>query len=345
MEIQELVFSTINTLKHPIVLLEIKEEEYLISYFNESMKNILNLEESAEPKLPDDFLKMLVSYKDKINSNGLMINNIEFFNKFYNINIIENANHLLVTFIQISLDNLFDNLTFHDMGSACSAMIVVLDEKGELVDSNECFLSFVGMKKEDVLHKDFFESFIPGNKELLNQHLGKLLSSDSGNHHFITPLKNINEDVYRINWQVSKIVKQKQNFIIAVGSDISTLLEQNNNYKQELNSIKVGFEYFPFAVGYMNNKGIFTTINKKFIKMFHIKDENTKINFEQIPFFRDYIGFDKMLEDVKLIKEVNYKIKYPIKDTFINFNIDIRMLSGKQESSKLFIVVAQKVKS
>ncbi|QSZ42237.1 PAS domain S-box protein [Sulfurimonas aquatica] len=347
MKQQELVFDFINTLSYPVVLVTQEQEdaEYIVSYSNQKMKNILNHKESLEPQLPSSFLEILDSHKEEIDANGIMVNNIEFSDKFYNINIIKNLNHILITFIEIEMENLFESITFKDIGSACSAMIVVLNDKGELVDANECFLAFVGIKKEEVLFKNFFQSFIPGSVEQLNQHFSKLLENDTNNNHFVTPLKDINGDGYRINWQVSKMVRQNQNFIIAVGSDISSLIEQSNNFKEKLDSIKVGFEYFPFAVGYMNSTGTFTTINKKFMKMFHIKDENAHIDFNQIPFFKKNIDFDQMSENIKLIKELSYKVKYPTKNKVLNISVDIRMLSGKKESSKLYIVVAHKIKS
>ena len=52
-----------------------------------------------------------------------------------------------------------------------------------------------------------------------------------------------------------------------------------------------------------------------------------------------------MSEHIKLIKEMSYKINHTVGDRTVKIKVDIRMLSGKNESSKLYIVVAQKVKS
>ena len=76
---------------------------------------------------------------------------------------------------------------------------------------NDCFLDFVGMKREEVHTKDFFETFIPGDKKTLNSHLENLTSSESPHQHFVTPMKGHDDKLYRIYWQVSKIVKQNQN--------------------------------------------------------------------------------------------------------------------------------------
>lgn len=342
MESQKLVFDVINTLSSPVILLEDKEN-YPLLYANEVMKKLLTAEESEELKLTDEFIGVINSYKEESHAENFTLHDIEIFDKLYNINFSKNSKRLFITFMEITIDKLFENITFHDLSDVCNAIVVVLNEEGNVIDVNECFLNFVGMKKEDVYAKAFFETFIPGDIKVLNHYLEELMSGDSPHQHFVTPMKGLNEEVYKINWQVSRIVKQNQNFIIAVGSDISKFVEQNIDLKRQIQSIKVGFEYFPFAIGYMNSKGIFTKRNQGFTKMFRIKDENTKVAFDSIPLLKNNIGFDKMNEHIQLIKEMSYKIDHKIGDKSFKIKIDIRMLSGKKESSKFYIVVAQKL--
>ncbi len=345
MEEQELVFNVVNTLSCPIVLVEDKEGDYSVLYANEVMKNLLSQEESQELELTDEFITLIQSYKDESHSDSFTLHDVEIFDKLYNVNFSKNSNHLFIALIEINIDELFENITFHDLTGACSAIVVVLNEEGKVIDANESFLNFVGMKREDVLEKNFFETFIPSDIKVLSHYLEELMSKDSASQHFVTPMKGSTEEVYKINWQVSKIVKQNKNFIIAIGSDITKFVEQNNDLKRQIQSIKVGFEYFPFAIGYMNAEGIFTKMNPGFKKMFRIKNENAKIEFDKIPLFKNNIGFDKMSEHIKLIKEMSYKINHTVGDRTVKIKVDIRMLSGKNESSKLYIVVAQKVKS
>lgn len=342
MESQELIFDVINTLSSPVVLLEDKEN-YPLLYANEVMKKLLTTEESQELKLTNEFIDMLDFYKEEPKSENFTLHDVEIFDKIYNVNFSKNSNHLFLTFIEITMDKLFENITFHDLSEVCNAIVVVLNEEGNVIDANECFLNFVGMKKEDVYEKSFFKTFIPGDIKVLSHYLEELMSSDSAHQHFVTPMKGLNEEAYKINWQVSKIVKQKQNFIVAVGSDISKFIEQNNDLKRQIRSIKVGFEYFPFAIGYMNSIGVFTKMNQGFTKMFRIKDENEKVAFDSITLLKNNIGFDKMSQHIKLIKEMSYKIDHKVGDKSVKIKVDIRMLSGKKETSKLYIVVAQKL--
>ncbi|WP_373004032.1 PAS domain S-box protein [Sulfurimonas sp.] len=352
MEPKDLLFDVVNTLSSPIILLDTKDTEYTIIYVNEEMQRLLEneaaqeIQEDEEPKelsLTNDFLNLLSSYKNESNSDNFTLYDVEVFGKIYNINFSKNSNHLFITFIEISIERLFENITFHNLSGACSAIVVVLDAQGKLIDMNDCFLNSVGMTKDEAYEKPFFETFIPGDMELLNHYLEELMTNESPHQQFVTPMKGIDDEVFRINWQVSKVVKQDQNFIIAVGSDISKFVEQNSNLKKQIQSIKVGFDYFPFAIGYMNVKGEFIKMNSSFLKMFRIKDEGKKISFDQIPLFKKSIGFIKMQEHIKLIKEMSYKVDHIVRGETVKLKINIKMLSGKQETSKFYIVVAQKV--
>lgn len=360
MESKDILFEVINTLSLPVILLEINNSDYSVLYANEEMQKLLQdnsseetevekteeiqeVEKSKELELSGEFITLMSSYKNESNTNNLTLYDVEIFEKIYNINFSKNSNHIFMTFIEIDIAKLFENITFHNLSEACNAIVVVLNAEGKVVDMNECFLNFVGMKKEDVYAKSFFETFIPGDTKILNHYLEELMISDSPHHQFVTPMKALDDEVHRINWLVSKVVRQKQSFIIAVGNDISRFVEQNINLKRQIQSIKVGFDYFPFSIAYMNAKGEFIKMNPSFMKMFRIKDENKKIKFDQIPVLKKNIGFEKMNEHVKLIKEMSYKLKYIIKGETVNLKVNIKMLSGKQKASKFYIVVAQKV--
>ena len=343
LEVKEIVVDVLDSLSTPVVLLEDAEKGYSILYSNKVMQKLLITEESQELKLTDEFLDVIGAYKNEAGSDNVILHDIEIFEKLYNISFSKNSNRLFITFFEISIEKLFDNITFRELSGSCSAIFVVLNSEGKVVDMNDCFLNFVGMKKEEVQAKDFFETFIPGDKETLNNHLENLTSNESPHQHFVTPMKGHNGKLYRIYWQVSSVVKQNQSFIIAVGSDISKFVEENSNLKRDLKNIKVGFDYFPFAIGYMNSDGILTSMNPGFMKMFRIKDEHSEIAFDSIRILKDNIGFNKMSEHIGLIKEMSYKIDYDIGEKAVELKVNIRMLSGKKESSKLYIVVVQKV--
>lgn len=340
---QELLYNLINRLKEPILVLQESQDSYSVAYKNEAMKLLLNADEEDSTELPKMLSSLLRLYKEKDSSYTTILNHVEIFDSLYNISFYREEKFLFVTFVKISQERMFDTLSFHDLGSNCSAMIIVLDQEGGVVDANSCFLSFMGVTKEQIVSQDFIERFIPGNKQLLMHYFEGIISESSKSQHFITPLKNGQGEVFKVNWQLSKIVRQEKQFLIAIGSDISRILDKSNRYKRELESIKIGFEYFPHAVAYMDADGLFTSMNKMFMKMFHVDTEQEKTYFDDITFFRKNIGFVSMLNNIRLIKDMSYKIAHPYKGGSINIKIDIKMLTTKESTPKLFIITAQKL--
>lgn len=347
METSELVFSVIDTMSTPVLLLNDEAGEWVYSYFNEAMNKLLKNDEAGEISqdmtVIDSSLLTLLKLYEEAASDTYTLHDVDSFDSVYNINFNKNKNHLLINFIEIKPIELFDNISFNDFSGACNAIVVVLDIKGDIVDVNECFSNIVGIKKDALLSKSFFENFIPGDIKILKQYFGEILKKEAYDKHFVAPLKGEKEEVYRINWQVSKMLKHNQTYVIAVGCDISKFIEENSELKKQLTSIKVGFEYFPLAVAYMGAGGIFTKMNSRFMKMFRISESDSKVSFDKVALFKKHIGFDKMNENIKLIKELSYKIELMKNDKAEKIKVDIRLLSGKKESSKLYIVVAQKV--
>ena len=341
MKNQDLLFNFIEKLTNPILILEEEHSSYSVIYKNESMKKVLG-KNNLESMENNTLLNTLSTYIKNNHSSGTYIPNVELSDKFYNINFFQNSNQILVTFMETNVDVLFETLSFHDMGLSSSALIIVLDEEGKIVDVNDYFLEISEMDKDKVINQEFFKTFIPADSTVLKQHLEDILKNNSKNKQFITSLKNAKENIYKIKWQVSKMKKLNQNFIIAIGSDISQIIEENNNFKKEIQSIKVGFKYFPFAVAYMDSKGFFTTMNQNFIKMFHISNETSKINFDQISFLKKHIGFSKINENIKFVKEMNFNIKHPSHNKKLDLKVTVRMIKGKNNSSALYIVIIQK---
>ena len=361
MEAEKLVFDMVNTLSYPILLVEKDEEKgWSSSYSNESMEKLLtrlsstnkvktdketkNSQDSTSEKdeLDDYILELLKTYSEESHTSTYTLHDVEILNGLYTIHFNQKQNHLLMIFIEIPKEELFDNITFHDLSGTCNAIVVVLDSMGNIVDMNECFSNLVGMAKEEAIGKEFFNTFIPGNLEQLSEYFQEILSEEVYHQHFVTPLKGFEGNLYRINWQISKIVKNEQTYVIAIGSDISKFIEENIDLKRQLTSIKVGFEYFPLAVAYMNANGTFIKMNPRFMKMFNIPKKHDHVMFDQIGVFKKNIGFKKLNEHIGLIKEMSYKINHVIKDEPVKIKVDIRLL--QKERTKFYIVVAQEIK-
>lgn len=351
MEAKELVFEMIDRLSYPIVLFQRSETEaWSRRYINEAMQKLLDIKESGEKRSDlsikhENSLNELITNYDKQNhTDSYTLHNIEIFDAIYSVHMNKNRNNLLIIFIEIPINELFDNITFRDLSKAYSSIIVILDSSGKIVDINECFLNLVLKEKEEVLGENFFEIFMPSYAQKLAPYLEDIVTQDSYSKHFVTPLKDSNAKQYKINWQVSKIVKGKETYIIAVGSDITKFIEENSDLKHQLTSIRVGFDYFPLAVGYMNSSGKFITTNPRFNKIFDIAQTDKKIMFNQVPYLSSHLSFEKIKEYIALIKEMSYYINYDDGKEHIKLKVNIRLLKGKKEHSSLYIVVVQKVK-
>lgn len=357
MEAEKIVFDLVDTISSAVLIVEENDDKkYSQSYMNKAMKRFLNhdtqkkeVKEEGEAdkavavKLPEELQKLLLNYSQETEADSYLMHDVDIFDRSFNVIFNKKEKSVLIVFNENKLEDIFNNITFHDLSQACNAIVVVLDEQGSVVDTNECFLELVGMEKESVLKKSFFENFIPGDKEKLDGYFQNIIQNDEHHQHFVTPLKGDKDELYRINWQVSKILKSNHIYIIAVGSDISRFLNENSALKKQLKSIKIGFDYFPFGVGYMNAKGRFTKINPRFMKMFNIDKDDKDVTFDKIPALKQSIDFNEMNEHIKLIKEMSYKVGYKIKEKTKQLKVNIRLLTGSKENAKFYIVVAQKI--
>ncbi len=340
MEAKELVFDSIENLAYPMLLVDKDDKKFIGLYANVAMKALLPDENVLQIEEP--LLKMLQEYSKQENKSSYALYDVEIFDGLFTLYFTEGSTGIGVLFIQTPASDILNSLTFRELSRTCGAITVVLDEQGNILDINNCFLDLVNLKKEDVLHKGFFQTFIPGDIEQLGKYFENILAEKSYHKHFMTPLKGKDDELYKINWQVTKVVKRDQTYIIAIGSDVSKLFKENRNLKKQLDSIQVGFEYFPFSVGYMNAEGVFTKMNARFMKMFGIPDSKYRVSFDAIALLKNNIGFEYLKENIKFVKEMKHIIDYEHDGKHIKLRVNIRVIKGKKESSKLYIVVVQK---
>ena len=342
MQNENLVVDFIKFLSYPVLVIEKKELEYFKLYSNLAMDALLESHHALQKlELEEELLKALDIY-EKQDSEQYIISNVEIFNSLYTLNITKTHDGIFIMFAQTDTGEQFHNIMIKEISEQCSVIIVIFNAEGKIVDVNDCFLEFVGMSKKQVLSKNFFETFIPGDIKTLSKYFKEILLHDTHHQHFVTPMKGLKRK-YRINWQISKIVKNYESYIVAIGSDVSQFLDENSDLKRQITSIKVGFNLFPFSVGYINSQGTFIKMNSRFMNMFQIAESNKKVMFDDIEAFRKNIGFEVMKEHIQFIKEISYNITATLANKPVELKIDIRMLSGKKESSKFYILVAQRI--
>lgn len=342
MEAKEVVFSAVENLSHPMLLVQKSGEEFEGVYANIAMRKLLPDSVSAEKfALDENLLPILQEYESQENKNSYSVYDVVIYGGTFTLHCTQSSMGVGILFMQTQLDSILNSLSFQELSKSCGALSVVLNVNGEILDTNSCFLDLVNFQKEEVVEKNFFEMFIPGDSEQLGEYFKNILSEKSYHKHFMTPLKTKDDKLYKINWQVSKIKKQSQTYIIAIGSDVSKLFKENSRLKKQLTSIQVGFEYFPFSVGYMDAEGIFTKMNVRFMKMFGISELKQNIFFDTIPLLKKNIGFASLQENIKFVKEMKYRIDYEHQGKHAKLRVNIRMIKGKKNSDKLYIVVVQ----
>lgn len=382
MEDMELIYSVVNNSSYPFIIVEERENGKFEKLFsNKSMNKLLSLneenlstqnepaekeknkdeeltvqtegeskadviEEDAHSKgfMNQEMQDLFARYKEEKYSDKHTSLEMEIFNGMYEIHFNQSKGKIVAIFMKIDSFELFNLMSFHDLSNSCSAIVIILDDKGQIIDINDCFLKFVGMEKADVLHKNFFQTFIPGDINILNNYMSDILLQDEYHHQFVTPMKDANENLYKINWQVSKVIKANQSYIIAIGSDVSRFVKENGELKRELQSINLGFEYFPFGVAYMDSKGYVSKTNKRFKKMFKVAEKKKSFQFEEIGLFKKHIGLAKLQENLKFVKDVSYTVKDVVNKQPIRLRVNVRVLKGKKESSAFYILVVQNIK-
>ncbi len=336
MDVKTSLYETIDTLGYPVLILENTDEKWSLVYANNTLKNLASITESeVMPESLESLIAHIPKQSDEAQSS---LRNFEIFGSLYTIYLNHTDDRLFVIFIELQFQELLKNMTFDDLDSDYKPIMVILDTNGAIVDANESFVDIVKEQRENLLHKNFFDRFIPGNREKLNGYLQALFSDDAAHQHFVTPLKGNTDKLYRIQWQVSTMKRAEQTYIIAIGNDISKYVEENSELKRELTSIKVGFDFFPMAVGYMDAKGNFITMNPKFIKLLKIPKDKERIHFKEIPFLKKHIDLQQMNEYIELIKEMHYNFE----EKGEKYRVDVRILQSPKKKVKLYIFVIQK---
>ncbi len=329
MEPSQLLFNIIDTSTDAFMLLEKQESEVLNTlYTNTAMEQLL---ETTSGALPDDVISLVLKHLTT-DAGVHTLHSCEYFDGVFDLHLRWQDSQVLLN-VTPCHGGLFEHITLSDLGSSCSALVLVLNEEGNMVDVNDCFSKFVGHDKSELLGESFLSTFIPGDAQKLGAYFQEILSRPSYHQNFVTPIKNFEGKIHRMNWQVSRLVRNEHTYVIAIGSDISRLIERQDDLQRELSSVKVGFNHFPYAVAYVSDDGVLTSMNIRFRELFHLKEPHP--HFDSIALFKEKIGFQTMCEHIALIKELGYTLSLD----GTKFKIDIRLLESKHKTASLYMII------
>ena len=338
---QELVYSTIQDISSAVLIADdVENPSESGIYANEKLEKTMASMQNEHAKT--GLLARICEALGDISQDGsYTLDDFELQGRNYSLSLSRTGNRLFALFTEVSRDSIVETISYRELSKSCSSIVIIIGDQGQLVDANDCFLGLVGMTREEAVGKPFFQTFIPGDITLLGRYMQEILEKEHYHRHFVTPLRSAHDKTYRINWHVSKIQKQGETYMFVVGNDISKFLDENDKLKKELISIKVGFQYFPLGIAYFGSSGELIEANPRFNQMMGLKTEAAKTHFDDIAPLHGHFSFETMQERLGLIKD--YRFKQQLEDKFMQ--VDIRLLQGKKEHSKLFITVCQYVKS
>ena len=310
-------------------------------YANRAMEAL----DTAEGDGPDKAMEeLLARYRQLDAPEAYLFHGVEIFDGVYHVQCVGSGELLLLFFFPVAPGSFFNTMTFQELGESCSALVIVLNEEGILVDMNNCFLELAGVETEEAVGLPFFQTFIPGDLGALDHYFREILTGESYHQHFVTPLRRKDGQIYRVNWQVSRVLKQGRTYIIAVGSDISKYVEENQRLKKNLQSISLGFDHFPHGVAYLDGKGRFLRINPRFAAMFGLEEREKERRFDQIPALEKQIGFRQMLQTLEEKREGTWRVEEERNGRKIGLAVDARLVRGKKEEARFYILAVHRVR-
>ncbi|WP_020677258.1 chemotaxis protein CheB [Geopsychrobacter electrodiphilus] len=110
---------------------------------------------------------------------------------------------------------------------ASTFTVICLAQDGKILEFNPVAEKLLGCRRDEVLHKNFFELFIPGPRGgQAATRLKKMLSADSGLN-FTTPFETKTGETFSIQWSTGQMldVDGQPAGIVALGQDLSVLLQ------------------------------------------------------------------------------------------------------------------------
>ncbi len=156
MQNSEHLSTFITTSSDPMLLLKKEGVSWSIQYNNTTMQELL-AQESHEEEFSASIKKLITQYQSHASGKTTYtLYHYEIFDNLYTINFEETEKNIFIIFIEVPLPNLFDCLPFHNLHGIYDSLIVVLNPKGEIVETNACFSNLVGMQKSKIEGKDFF---------------------------------------------------------------------------------------------------------------------------------------------------------------------------------------------
>lgn len=167
------------------------------------------------------------------------------------------------------INELFFNLS--------NQILLVLDLKGRIVDINKKGCQILACQKKNIIGKDWFDNFLPGEikKEIKNVFKKILNGNLKAVKYYENPIIDKKGNIRLISWHNSfiKDKKGKIQFVLSTGEDITEKRHMEIKLNNQADFFKLLFEYAPDGYFILDFKGNIKDGNAAAEKMIGYKKE------------------------------------------------------------------------
>jgi PAS domain S-box-containing protein len=163
------------------------------------------------------------------------------------------------------------------MINASPAFFVAINEQGKTVMMNKAMLSALGYSENEVIGKDYLNTFVPKEDHVLLskifQTLTKSYEPTLNENHILTK----DGQKLLVEWHGRQIFKPdgKLDYFFGVGIDITNRKQAEETLRRSEELFRQLFENLPVGIVVLDKKGLVRRVNDGFEKIFQYKSEET----------------------------------------------------------------------
>lgn len=221
------------------------------------------------------------------------------------------------------------------------SIIVVLDREGRVKLINLEGSRLLGLPKEEIIGKNWFEYFIPEeNREEMMGFFNRIVKGEEKGEHYVNPILTAKGDLKIVKWRNS-VIRDDEGKVIEVlsaGIDITELLEKEEKLQASLREKEVLLRELHHRV--KNNLQIITSLlrlHSRYVKSPEVlnilKDSQSRIKSIALLHEKFYHS-----EDLANVKFGDY-IKSLVRDLYRSYDVDRSRVELKLEVDNIFLPI------
>ncbi len=188
--------------------------------------------------------------------------------------------------------------------------MIILDARGEIQDANSCALKIFGLKKEDIVGKNFLSMDVltPNSLPIVVKQFGDLLSGNKATTHE-TEIKDKDNNILNVEISSFFLVRKENevdNFVVIV-RNISDRKQTEIKLAKEHGLLQTLMDNIPDSIYFKDDKHRFVLVNKAKASHSNVKPEEMagKTDFDFLPEEQAKSAFE---DDERVLKKGEYII-------------------------------------